>query len=40
MPFSEIPENGLLVSEQCGNTTCIAKAGSAKMNENQNCPTP
>lgn len=40
MPFSGIPESGMLLSEQCGNVACVAKAGSAKMNEKQNCPTP
>lgn len=40
MLFSGTPETGMLLSENCGNVACIAKPGSAKMNNEQNCPTP
>lgn len=40
MPFSGTPESGMVLSEQCGNVALIAKPGSAKMNEEQNSPTP
>lgn len=39
MPFSGTPESGTVLSEQCGNVACIAKPGSAKMNEEQSSPT-